>query len=86
MANLCPCGEHQQMMDVSNVIEAAAAGIAAALRSCKCDGNRGLLLEALELTWSPSSEIRQAKKSSYFACGRQVSGWQGGSSRPQLQV
>ena len=37
------------MMDVPNVIEAAAAGIAAALRSCKCDGNRGLLRDALDL-------------------------------------
>ena len=42
------------MVDAFDVIEggcvvAAAAGIAAALLSCKCDGSRGLLLEALDV-------------------------------------
>ena len=42
------------MMDVFGVIEggcvvAAAAGIAAALLSCKCDGSRGLLRDALDV-------------------------------------
>ena len=53
-ANSCSCGEHQQLMDAFDAIEgdcvvAAAAGIVAALLSCKCDRSRGLLLEALDV-------------------------------------
>ena len=53
-ANSYSFGEHQQMMDMFDVIEGgrvvtAAAGIAAALRSCKCDGSRGLLRDALDV-------------------------------------
>ena len=53
-ANSCSCGEHQQLMDAFDAIEgdcvvAAAAGIVAALLSCKCDWSRGLLLEALDV-------------------------------------
>ena len=38
-------GEHQRVEGAFDVI----AGIAAALLSCKCDGSRGLLLEALDV-------------------------------------
>ena len=53
-ANSCSCGEPQQLMDAFDAIEgdcvvAAAAGIVAALLSCKCDRSRGLLLEALDV-------------------------------------
>ena len=53
-ANSCSCGEHQQLMGAFEAVEgdcvvAAAAGIVAALLSCKCDRSRGLLLEALDV-------------------------------------
>ena len=52
-ANMCSCGEYSAMMTVSGLIESgrvvdAAAGIVAALGSCKCDEAREFLRDALQ--------------------------------------
>ena len=61
------------MMDAFDVIEggcvvAAAAGIAAALRSCKCDEAREFLQDALQVV--AQLGVRRRRKGSCFTCGR----------------
>ena len=68
-ANSCSCGEHQQLMDAFDAIEgdcvvAAAAGIAAALLSCKCDGSRGLLRDALDVV----AQLGEGEQSMSHGC------------------
>ena len=51
-ANWCSCGEHRRMMEVFDIIEsghvvAAAAGIVAALGSCRYDDASEFLRNAL---------------------------------------
>ena len=64
-ANTCSCGEHSSMMTVFGFIESgrvvdAAAGIVAALDSCKCDEALEFLRDALgvvtQLGRSPEEE------------------------------